>query len=288
MYEPVIVDPAEDMTRARRRLLMLLVGFMVLCIGGVLFVVTRDSIHFFPGTQTVTEAVDLGTASSVQADIQSGSAEMIVGDDSTRLLDATLLYAIDEQRPTIDYTINDERGLLVMRPGSFNGLIVGRTKNEWKLDLNPTTPLDLLLEASSGGITLAVDSTAWTALTVDVSSGGIEATLGGEHPALETMRLTTSSGGIEARLTGAFPALSRGHFETNSGGIELYLPARWSVEAELTVRADSGGITIVLPNTANLDISASADSGGVERRVWRWLALGAIATRLLMMPPHCA
>ncbi|MBK7215650.1 MAG: hypothetical protein IPH95_00875 [Candidatus Promineofilum sp.] len=129
----------------------------------------------------------------------------------------------------------------------------------WTIDLSPTVPLDLHIDAGNGATTAALDELNLTALTIDSGNGALEATLpDGEYEigvdsGNGSVRLQLPQG-VEARVeydTGNGSLNVDGRFERVSGDRDegVYETPGYEAAGGLAIRLDSGNgsVTITTP-----------------------------------------
>lgn len=130
---------------------------------------------------------------------------------------------------------------------------------QWAIDLSPSVPLALHIDAGNGATTAALDELNLTTLTIDSGNGALEATLpDGEYEigvdsGNGSVRLQLPEG-VEARVeydTGNGSLTVDGRFERVSGDRDegVYETPGYAAAGGLAIRLDSGNgsVTITTP-----------------------------------------
>ena len=160
-----------------------------------------------------------------------------------------------------------------------NNLSYSGSPLKWDIGIDPSTPLDLTVSSSSGGLTLNLNDFTISALDASTSSGSIEVYL----PALDQQyvaALSTSSGSMTAtvadnaqvnfaavRSSSGSVTLNSGtaskvsaNVNTSSGAIALNFSA--DAEANVNISTSSGAVTTDVPDGAALRLEIASNSSG--------------------------
>ncbi|MBI5667138.1 MAG: hypothetical protein HZC41_03950 [Chloroflexi bacterium] len=186
----------------------------------------------------------LGDASTAQITVGAGVGGVTVRPlrDSTNLFEADITYV-----GQVDFSVGggSNRVLNLSQRGetSFNIGFLGFLFNpdqqlEWNVRINPDVPLDLIVNAGTGGLTLDLsDFAQLTGVQVDAGTGGMDVTL----PATESR--------YEAKVS------------AGTGGSTIRIEDGASLD--LTASAGTGGFTIDVPDDAAVRLVASTGTGGI-------------------------
>ena len=136
----------------------------------------------------------------------------------------------------------------------------GDENRQWGIDLSPTVPLELHIDAGNGATTAALDELTLTALTLDSGNGALEATLpAGDY----NVRVDSGNGSVVLRLPEGVEA--RVEYDSGNGSVNVddrfqrvsgdrdegvYETAGYDAAADaIAIRVDSGNgsVTITAP-----------------------------------------
>jgi len=97
-----------------------------------------------------TQSIELGAAKTVSAilDVPAGKVQISGGADS--LLSANFNYRASDGKPTIDYSVQNDRGDLSITQQNESHIHFATTHNDWQLRFADNVPLDLDLSIGAG------------------------------------------------------------------------------------------------------------------------------------------
>ena len=126
-------------------------------------------------TQAETQ-IPANGASSAHVELLLGAGELKLSALEPRtgsnLAEATFTYNIVSWQPTVDYTVNQGVGNLVIAQPKTTAVLPQNIRYEWDVKLNPAIPLDLKLDMGAGQAVL--DLRGLTLNTVDIAAGAGE------------------------------------------------------------------------------------------------------------------
>ena len=126
-------------------------------------------------TQAETQ-IPANGASSAHVELLLGAGELKLSALEPRtgsnLAEATFTYNIVSWQPTVDYTVNQGVGNLVIAQPKTTAVLPQNIRYEWDVKLNPAIPLDLKLDMGAGQAVL--DLRGLTLNTVDIGAGAGE------------------------------------------------------------------------------------------------------------------
>jgi len=195
-----------------------------------------------------TQSVDLQGAQSVTANIDMPAGSLELGGGSNQLLDANFSYAEPQQKPRVDYTVNNGRGQLSVtlknEPSTF-----GRNSNDWNLHFSDATPLDLSLNMGAGQSDMKLGSLNVTTLNVNIGAGQMDLDLTGERKRDLQAQIHGGVGSAKIRLpkaVGVRVRASGGIGSIDSGGLkrdgEAYINDAYGKTAATITMNIEGGI----------------------------------------------
>ncbi|MGC9347448.1 MAG: toast rack family protein [Anaerolineae bacterium] len=188
--------------------------------------------------------VELGDATSVAALVQMGSGELKIAGGAASLLAGRFEYGAPGWKPEVDYSVEDGRGSLTVKPPAERPARDTDAAYHWDLAFGDEIPLDLALQLGSGKAALNLGGTALRTLDSAVGSGEFAADLAGGMDLLSDAALRVASGRTTMVLSGVYPALEKLRIESASGLVDLALGGRYEGLRRLTVRGASGDINL--------------------------------------------
>lgn len=129
--------------------------------------------------QQANQSVALEGAEQVQARIEMGAGELNISGGADSLADTTFVYSDANEKPEVDYTVNDNKGhLLIQQPDAVATGVNGH--NEWQINLNETVPLDLAISLGAGKSNLKLGNLTLNQLDVNAGASDLELDLRGD------------------------------------------------------------------------------------------------------------
>lgn len=165
-------------------------------------------------TQAETQ-IPANGASSAHVELLLGAGELKLSALEPRagsnLAEAAFTYNIVSWQPTVDYTVNQGVGNLVIAQPKTTVVLPQQIRYEWDVKLNQTIPLDLKLDMGAGKATL--DLRGLTLNTVNIAAG---------------------AGELQMDLSGAWAQSAAITIEGGVGKVTLRLPKTVGVRVEAT------------------------------------------------------
>ena len=125
-------------------------------------------------TRSVTRSVDVGTAKSVDVDVNFGAGELRVEGGAPALLDAR--FEISGDDPAVNYAVTNGEGRLSVQP---QGAKPGSGAGEWHLRLQDGVPLDLKVSTGAGETRLELGTLDLGKLEINQGVGELHVDLRG-------------------------------------------------------------------------------------------------------------
>jgi hypothetical protein len=162
-----------------------------------------------------TQAVELQGAKSVDMDFNMPAGELELSGGSSRLMDADFRHYAEQSKPTVDYSVSGDRGLLRVRQDENEWHTrFGNEDNEWSMRVNNDVPLDMHVQLGAGQTDLRLNGVNVKSLDVHMGAGQLDLDLTGQ-------RKTNIDGTIEGGVGQATVRLPKdvGVHVDASGGI---------------------------------------------------------------------
>jgi hypothetical protein len=136
--------------------------------------------------ETIRESrtVDLSKAQGserVRVELELSAGELRVEGGAKELMEADFIYNVAAWKPEIQFEKNGFRGTLRVHQGG-NTTMIGQTKNEWRLRLNDTIPMDFSLHCGAGENRLYLGQLDLRGVEVHIGAGRVELDLRGAPP----------------------------------------------------------------------------------------------------------
>ena len=120
-------------------------------------------------------AVDRGAAARAQVEIDMTAGELAVKSGVGKLLEGDFEFNVPELKPALSYAVNGGTGTLKVSQGSVSG----NYENEWRLSLDETTPLDLVVSLGAGDVELVLGRLNLQSLSIRLGAGDLVVDLRG-------------------------------------------------------------------------------------------------------------
>ena len=131
--------------------------------------------------QTDSEAVELGDAESVRANLKMAAGEMKVGGGAESLMDADFAYSVADWQPEVTYDdVSSGTGILNVEQPDENSGMRDDDRNEWDIHLNDGVPTDLHVVMGAGESYFDLSGLTLTGLDLKVGAGPSTVDLAGD------------------------------------------------------------------------------------------------------------
>lgn len=162
-----------------------------------------------------TQTVDLAKAQGserVRVQLELNAGELRVDGGAKELMEGEFIYNVASWKPHITFEKSGFRSTLNVKQGGKTASF-GQTKNEWRLNLNDSIPLDFSLHCGAGENRLNLGQLDLRGVEVHIGAGRVELDLRGKPPTHDysveihggvgeaIVRLPPEAG-IEARASG--------------------------------------------------------------------------------------
>ena len=202
-------------------------------------------------TRTVTRSIDVGSATSVDVDVNFGAGELRLAGGGSALLNAR--FEISGDDPAVDYAVNDGEGRLSVHPPSGSSMSGGGA-GEWDLRLQDGVPMNLKVSTGAGETHLDLGTLDLRKLEINQGVGELHVDLRGTPRRSYEVDLHGAVGEAHIRLprsVGIIATATTGVGELNVDGLEKKGDT-WinpghendTVVIRLTARGDVGEINI--------------------------------------------
>ena len=208
---------------------------LVLLLIGVMFVVTSCGMSTLDIDQQKTESatIELGGAQTVRVELSMGSGQIKLAGGADKLMDGVFTYNVEDWRPEIQYTADDEVGRLSVRQPAYKDALpvnLGDIRYAWELGLNNDVPMDLSVKLGAGDGNLAIGN-----LT------------------LERFFFEGGAGEVDIELRGS--SASELSVALGAGDVTLDLNGVWQQDLEATIKGGLGRVTLILPKTSGARVT---------------------------------
>jgi uncharacterized protein DUF2154 len=204
---------------------------------------------------TLQNSVALAGAQSahVEVKLDAGTLKLHGGAAASDLLSGTFDYEADNGKPEFDYTIENDRGNLSVKPKG-GGIHITWPWDmvddaKWDVAINDTVRTDLKVDVNAGKLDLALGGTAVTNLEVDADAAKAEVDLSGPWTHDLTADLKTDAG----QLVVTVPTDVGVRVETNVDAGDTDITGLQKVEDDVYVNDAYATATVKLTIKANVD-----------------------------------
>jgi len=204
-----------------------------------------------------SQSIDRDNSERVRVNLEMGAGNLRVRSGAGKLLQADFSYNVPSWKPEVRYTSAAGHGnLTVIQPESGHAHL-GKTRNEWDLDLTREVPLDVRVRFGAGEARLVLGDLLLRDVDIEMGVGKLEMDLRGHPQRSYEVRIRGGVG--EATL---YLPSEVGIFADVHGGIgEIQAPGfhqegtRWFNDAypnakttiHLDVHGGVGQIRLILP-----------------------------------------
>ena len=121
-------------------------------------------------------AVERGAARQARVEIDMSPGDLEMRSGAKALFSGDFAFNVPELKPDIQYAVNGGTGILKVTQGSASG----NYENRWRLSLDDTTPLDVVVTLGAGDADLVLGSVNLNSLTVRLGAGDLKIDLRGK------------------------------------------------------------------------------------------------------------
>ncbi|OFW70358.1 MAG: hypothetical protein A2V52_05650 [Actinobacteria bacterium RBG_19FT_COMBO_54_7] len=215
-------------------------------------------------TETVNRAVLPQGAQRLTATLDIREGKVDVGGGAGDIFEGSFTYNIKGWEPTIDYTVNDSEGSLSVAQGVRRFSWLWNTRNDWNINFNDATPLDLTAYLSSADGRFELSSLVLDNLVINASSGDVGVDISGHKPFLERVKIDASSGDVNLNMRGIYEQYVQLDIATSSGEISADLRGQWQTSLSAGMDNSSGGIRLHLPRDVGVRVRIQSSSGDIS------------------------
>jgi hypothetical protein len=141
-------------------------------------------------------------------EIDMGPGDLEVRSGAKPLFSGDFAFNVPELKPDIQYSVNGTTGTLKVTQGSANG----NYENKWRLSLDESTPVDLVVSLGAGDVDLVLGGSNLRSLNVRLGAGDLRVDLRGKPAKSYSVNVQAGAGdttielpsdvGISARTSG--------------------------------------------------------------------------------------
>jgi len=117
-----------------------------------------------------TQAVELQGAKSVNANLEMGAGELTLSGGSSKLLDADFRYDDSFGKPSVEYHVSGDRGMLDVTQQQEHTTF-GSRDNDWDLRFGGNAPIDLKLNMGAGQGDLRLNGLNVSGMEIHMGAG---------------------------------------------------------------------------------------------------------------------
>lgn len=115
------------------------------------------------------QAVERGAATQVRVDISMSAGELTVQSGATQLFEGDFEFNVAALKPTVAYAVDGTTGVLKVSQGSASG----NYENNWHLNLDETTPVELHINLGAGDAKLTLGRLKLQSVAVGLGAGDL-------------------------------------------------------------------------------------------------------------------
>lgn len=170
--------------------------------------------------RTVTRSIDVGSATSVDVDVNFGAGELRLAGGASTLLNAR--FEISGDDPAVEYAVNKGEGRLRVGPSASSSGI-GSGSGEWNLTLQDDVPMTLKVSTGAGETHLDLGTLDLRKLEINQGVGELHVDLRGTPRRSYEVDLQGAVGEAHIRLprsVGIIATATTGVGELNVDGLE--------------------------------------------------------------------
>lgn len=163
-------------------------------------------------SKTVTRAIELDKAQSIDVQLEMGAGELVVNGGAAKLLDASFKFNVPEWEPVVDYQAGERGRLRVTQPSG--GSTFRNVENTWTLRLNDGVPLDLNARLGAGQATMTLGTLDLRSVQLQQGAGELNLDLRGAPKRSYNVRVNGGVGAAHIRVPRAVAIVA-----TATGGL---------------------------------------------------------------------
>ena len=152
--------------------------------------------------------IDRGAATHARVEIDMSAGELAVKSGAAKLLEGDYDFNVPVLKPVIAYAVSGNTGTLKLSQGSASG----NYENNWRLSLDETTPIDLVVTLTAGDAELVLGRLNLQNLSIRLGAGDLVVDLRGMPTRSYNVKVQAGAGdttihlpasvGISARTSG--------------------------------------------------------------------------------------
>jgi len=203
--------------------------------------------------QTESEAVELGDAEFVRANLKMAAGDLTVGGGTDELMEADFAYNVADWKPEVSYDdVSSGTGTLSVEQPHENTGMSDDERNEWDIRLNDEVPTHLHVVMGAGESNFDLSGLTLTRLDLRVGAGPSAVDLAGDWERDVDASIRGGAGEATVRLPsrmGVRVNVAGGLGEVQAEGLkrdgEAYVNGAYG-ESEATLNVDiEGGVGLI-------------------------------------------
>jgi len=219
-------------------------------------------------SSTINRTVSPGSASTIDATVAINNGDLRITGGANALMEGTFTYNVSSWRPSVRYSV-DPSGtgdLSVRQPTSewWHWWQWLHGTNDWNLHLGTGLPVNLRTTQSFGEGRLDLAGINLSTLDASSSAGNLTASLPGNMPSLQSIRVDISAGKLTFTMNGRYSALEALDIENSAGTLDADLTGTLTRSLSGTIRNSAGTINVRLPADIGVYIVARTSAGDVS------------------------
>lgn len=182
-------------TKVPKRIIAMTIITVVILVSGC---ITNgdDDIVKTGDLRKVNQFVELGSAQNVRINIEMGAGELEVDPDTSKLMEGTFTYNIDQWKPRFTYEPEGNIWNLTIRQPNTDLKVESGARNEWDISFGTWVPMELNVELGSGPANITVAGLDLASLSVSTGAGDISLDLTGNRINHLIVRAGTGAGRV--------------------------------------------------------------------------------------------
>jgi N-terminal domain of toast_rack, DUF2154 len=140
--------------------------------------------------------IDRGAATQARVEIDMSAGELAVKSGAAKLLEGDYDFNVPGLKPVIAYAVNGTTGTLKLSQGSASG----NHENNWRLSLDETTPIDLVVTLTAGDAELVLGRLNLQNLSIRLGAGDLVVDLRGMPARSYNVKIQAGAGDTTIHL----------------------------------------------------------------------------------------
>ncbi|MDP4164408.1 MAG: toast rack family protein [Bacillota bacterium] len=203
-------------------------GLILFMIGIIGTVATGGTYFWKSNTAAASNSSEtkvlLKEAKSVGVDLNLGVGNLNVSGTTGQLMEGNFVYSEKYQKPEVNYSVQDERGKLVVNQKSQTSLGFNNSDYRWDLKLNDQIPIDLNVSSGAAKSKLILTGMNLHSVTISAGVGDSTIDLSGTGKQSYNVKIKAGIGKVQLILpkdVGVKVDVSKGIGKVNGDGFRM-------------------------------------------------------------------